>query len=137
MFAQGSGHLTVGASPKVIGKRNDAVTARIPLNVDAGYHVNSDKPPSEYLIPLKLTWTATGALQGGEVTFPKPSLLTVGDQKLTVFTGSFDLLAKFKVAPTAPAGPGVVTGKLRYQACNDTTCFPPKTVDVTVGYQVQ
>ena len=120
-----------------MGKRNDAVTAKIPITVDAGFHVNSDKPPSEYLIPLKLTWSNTGALQGGDITFPKATAMKVADQNLTVFTGNFELLAKFKVAPNAAAGPGVATGKLRYQACNDTTCFPPKTVDVTVGYQIQ
>jgi hypothetical protein len=28
-------------------------------------------------------------------------------------------------------------GKLHYQACNDRACFPPKTVEVTVPYQIQ
>jgi hypothetical protein len=43
----------------------------------------------------------------------------------------------FKVAANAPAGPGAAVGKLRYQACNDRACFPPKTVEVTVPYQIQ
>jgi hypothetical protein len=127
----------VGAASKVVGKRNEAVQAKIPVTVDAGFHVNSNKPPADYLIPLKLTWTSTGALTGGEIDFPKASSMKVADQILTVFTGNFDLVAKFKVPPTAAAGPGVAAGKLRYQACNDTTCFPPKTVDVTVSYQIQ
>jgi thiol:disulfide interchange protein DsbD len=111
---------------------------KIPVSIDAGFHVNSDKPSEEYLIPLKVKWTDTGALQGGDFVFPKPVSMTVaGEQKpLSVFEGSFDIVAKFKVAPNAPAGPGSAAGKLSYQACNAKMCFPPKTVDIAVSYSV-
>lgn len=107
------------------------------MSIDAGFHVNSNKPAEEFLIPLSLTWTSPGALVPGAVTFPKPSTEKVGDEQLSVFTGKFDLIANFKVAPNASAGPGSALGRLRYQACNSNTCFPPKTIDVTVPYQVQ
>ena len=64
----------MGEPQKVAGKRNAAVQVKIPVTVKEGYHVNSNKPSEEYLIPLKLTWTATGALEGGTVTYPKPVL---------------------------------------------------------------
>jgi hypothetical protein len=141
LFAQSSGYLTVGEPQKVVGKRNAAVQVQIPLVVKEGYHVNSNKPSEEYLIPLKLTWTSTGALEAGEVTYPKPLLekfeFSEPDKPLSVYMGKFDLVAKFKVAANAPAGPGVASGKLRYQACSNKACYPPKTVDVAVGYQVQ
>ena len=35
---------------------------------------------------------------------------------------------------SAPAGLGAVNGKLRYQACTDKMCLPPKTVDVRLVY---
>ena len=113
--------------------------AKVPVSVDPGFHVNSNTPNDEYLIPLKLTWTTTGALQGGQVVYPKPSMekYDFSEKPLSVFTGNFDLLVNFKVAPNAPAGPGMADGKLRYQACNSTTCFPPQTVEVKVPYQIQ
>jgi cytochrome c biogenesis DsbD-like protein len=139
LLAQGSGHLTVGEPAKVAGKRGASVQAKIPLSVDPGFHVNSNKPSDEYLIPLKLTWTSSGALEGGEVAYPKPTLekYEFSPKPLSVFTGNFNLTVNFKVAANAPAGPGAATGKLRYQACNDKACFPPKTVEVNVPYQVQ
>jgi hypothetical protein len=141
LFAQSSGYLTVGEPQKVVGKRNTAVQVQIPLVVKEGYHVNSNKPTEEYLIPLKLTWTSTGALEGGEITYPKPLMekfeFSEPDKPLSVYMGKFDLVAKFKVAANAPAGPGVASGKLRYQACSNKACYPPKTVDVAVGYQIQ
>ena len=105
----------------------------------SGYHVNSNTPSEEYLIPLKLTWTSTGALEGGAITYPKGALekYEFSEKPISVYTGNFDLTATFKVAATAPAGPGAAVGKLKYQACSNRACFPPKTVDVNVSYQVQ
>lgn len=139
LAAQTSGYLTAGQPAKVAGKRNASVQARIPLSVQAGYHVNSNTPSDEYLIPLKLTWTVPGALKPGVVVYPKPSLekYQFSEKPLSVLTGSFDLIANFQVSPDAPGGPGAAAGKLRYQACNDRACFPPKTIDITVPYQVQ
>jgi hypothetical protein len=134
LWAQNSAsYLTVGEPQKVAGQRNAAVVSRIPCTVQTGFHVNSDAPTYDYLIPLKLTWTSTGALTPGEVTYPKPSMekYAFTEKPLSVFTGKFDLIAHFQVAASAPAGPGMATGKLKYQACNDRACFPPKTVGVT------
>jgi len=116
------------------------VQTKIPVSIREGYHVNSNTPSEEYLIPLKLTWTSTGALEGGAVVYPKPALekFDFSDGKpISVFMGNFDLVASFKVAANAPAGPGIAAGKLRYQACSNKACYPPKTIDVSVPYQVQ
>lgn len=131
--------MSVGEPQKVAGSRNAAVQSKIPVSVQPGFHVNSNAPKEEYLIPLKLTWTALGALQGGQVAYPKASEVKYDfDEKpLSVFTGNFDLLVNFKVAPNAPGGPGIAAGKLRYQACNNTTCFPPLTVDIKIPYVVE
>jgi DsbC/DsbD-like thiol-disulfide interchange protein len=138
-LAQGSGYLTLGRLPKVAGARNAAVQVKIPCVVQTGYHVNSNSPADEYLIPLKLTWKSTGALEAGQITYPKPSLekYEFADKPLSVFTGSFEVTASFKVAANAPAGPGVAVGQLRYQACSDKACFPPKNIEVAIPYQVQ
>ena len=139
LLAQSSGYLRLGDLPKVIGKRGAAVQAKIPLAVRPGFHVNSNTPSEEYLIPLKLTWKSTGALEGGQIAYPKPSLekYEFSEKPLSVFTGNFDVVANFKVAANAPAGPGAAVGQLRYQACSDRACFPPKTIEVAIPYQVQ
>jgi len=139
-LAQNNGYLTIGEPSKVAGKRNATVQSKIPVSVKEGYHVNSNTPSEEYLIPLKLTWTATGALEGGTVTYPKPlqEKFDFSEGKpISVYMGNFELVANFKVAASAPAGPGIAAGKLKYQACSNKACYPPKTIDVNVPYQVQ
>ncbi len=108
------------------------------VTLKSGYHVNSNTPSEAYLIPLKLTW-ATGTLDTLEVVFPKPQMekYEFSPNPLSVFTGDFDVLTKFKVASSAPNGPGMVSGKLRYQACSHNACLPPKTIDVQLPVVIQ
>ena len=134
-----AGYLTAGEPQRVAGKRNAAVQSKITCSVQAGYHVNSNTPAEDYLIPLKLTWTVTGALEPGPVIYPTPRTekYEFSDKPLSVLTGRFDLTANFMVAANAPAGPGIATGKLRYQACNDRACYPPKTIDIAIPYRIE
>jgi len=139
LWAQGNQYLTAEAPQKLVAKRGSAVEAKIAVSVQPGFHVNSNTPSDAYLIPLTLKWVPDGALEPGEVVFPKPQMekYEFSDKPLSVFTGDFDLVAKFKVPAGAPRGPGIMLGKLRYQACNSNSCFPPKTVEVRLSYQVQ
>lgn len=131
--------MTAGEPRKVAGKRNDSVQSKIPCSVQAGFHVNSSTPAEDYLIPLKLTWTNTGALEPGAVIYPEPKMerYAFSDKPLSVLTGNFDLTVNFKVAANAPAGAGIAAGKLRYQACNDRACYSPKSIDIAIPYQIQ
>jgi DsbC/DsbD-like thiol-disulfide interchange protein len=140
LWAQNSGtsYLTAEAQ-KLVVKRGATADAKIAVSVQPNFHVNSNTPSDAYLIPLKLTWTPGGALEPGAVAFPKPRMekYEFSDKPLSVFTGDFDLTVKFKVPADAPQGPGIMVGKLRYQACNNNSCFPPKTAEVRLPYQVQ
>ena len=131
--------MTVGEPRTVAGKRNAAVQAKIPMAVRPGFHLQSNTPSEGFLIPLSLKWTSMGALEGGSVTYPKASMekYEFADKPYSVFTGNFELVANFKVAAHAPAGPGAAVGELVYQACSDRACYPRKTVKITVPYQIQ
>ena len=139
LLAQSSGHMKLGDLPKAAGKRGAAVRVIIPMTVDPGFHVNSNTPNEQYLIPLKVTWKDTGALEAGNIAYPKAAeeKYEFSEKPLSVFTGKFDVVATFKVKPDAPAGPGVAVGQVRYQACNDKACFPPKTIEIALPYSVQ
>jgi len=130
--------LSVAPPAKVAVKRGAAAQARVKVTLQPGYHVNSNTPAEDYLIPLRLTWEK-GPVQAGPVTYPKPHMekYSFSEKPLSVFTGDFELTTSLKAAPNTPAGPGILLGKLRYQACNDKACFPPKTVEVRLPYQVQ
>ncbi len=101
-----------------------------------GFHVNSDKPKDEFLIPLKLTWTG-GPLETQSVSYPKPEEITVGNQRVLVFTGNFQIQTKFQVPAGASNGAATMTGKLRYQACNSDMCFRPSSIEVRLPVSIE
>ncbi len=107
------------------------------MHLQPGYHVNSNTPNEEYLIPLRLKWEP-GPLAAVEVIFPKPEQknYSFSSKPVSVFTGDFVIITRFKVAADAAIGPGVEVGKLRYQACSNDTCYRPATVDVRLSYDV-
>ena len=136
-FAQGP-KLTVSEPQKVTLKRGSSATVKITAALNEGFHANSHTPSDENLIPLTLNWTP-GVAVAKDVVYPKPKMekYSFSDKPLSVVTGSFDLTTTFAVPASAPAGDGFLTGKLRYQACNDKACFPPKNVEVKVPVTVQ
>ena len=99
--------------------------------------MNSSTPTEKYLIPLTLKWTST-TVETENVEYPKPQSLKLAfeSKPLSILSGKFMFLTKFKVGLNTPAGPTTVTGKLRYQACNDKACFPPKTVEIKLPVNV-
>ena len=136
--AQISNVLTVNPPERIAGKRNEVVAATFELVLRPGYHVNSNTPSDEYLIPLKFTWQEGGA-QSVDVIFPKPQMekYEFSEKPLSVFSGTFKVEAKFKILSGAPAGTSTVNGKLRYQACSDKFCLPPKNIELKLPLYVR
>ncbi|MEK7750383.1 MAG: protein-disulfide reductase DsbD domain-containing protein [Acidobacteriota bacterium] len=137
-WAQTSGVVAAVTPPRTTGKRGGVMDARVTVQLRNGYHVNSNTPADDYLIPLRLTWAAA-PLEVAATTFPKPKLekYSFSAKPVSVFTGDFDILTRLKVPESVMQGPGVLLGKLRYQACNDNSCLPPKTIEVRLAYQIQ
>ena len=137
-FGQNNNVLSVSPPPRVHAKRGQEVTAPITAELQTGFHVNSNQPADEYLIPLKLTWVK-GPLETVQVSYPKPQMehFAFSQKPVSIFSGKFEIVTKFKASATAQPGMALMNGKLRFQACNDRECLPPKTVDVQFTVDVQ
>lgn len=101
------------------------------FRVKDGFHVNSNKPNSELLIPTTLKLSPPSELSAGAITFPTGKDISFPfdpSEKLNVYSDAFTVKAKLLAAQTALTGNFTVHGELRYQACSDNACYPPKTV---------
>ena len=129
--------VTVVAPEKVVVKRNAVQPLEFTIQVRNGYHVNSNKPADEYLIPLR--WTFEGPVSVSEVVYPAPKMqkFEFSQKPMSVYEGDFKTTAKVKVGPGVPVGTQLVVGKLRYQACNDRMCLPPRTLEVKVPVEIR
>ena len=136
--AQTSQVLSIAPPAKTNGKRSGEMEVRLTAQLKSGYHVNSNTPSEDYLIPLRLTWDAK-PLEVAAIQYPKPVLerYEFADKPLSVFTGDFDIVTRFKVPANAPSGLGILVGKLRYQACSEKLCLPPRNLDVRVTYELR
>ncbi len=104
------------------------------FRVTPGFHVNSNKPHSEFLIPTTLRLTAPTDIVIGVVNYPagvERSFPFAPTDKMSVYGSQF--VINFAMRPLASVIPGkyAVHGTLKYQACDDATCYPPKQIPVT------
>lgn len=130
--------LTVAPPERITAERGSTATATLHVRLLSGHHVNSTTPSDEFLIPLRLTWEPT-PLEVGEITFPEPVMETFSFSKtpLSVYTDDFEIRTQFRVPVGAPTGNRVITGKLRYQACTNVLCLPPKTIDIRQPVRIE
>ena len=109
-------------------------TARVGLDVtlNAGFHVNSDVPLDETLIPTVLTLDPPEGISVDVLAFPEPILVGVAgiEEPLAVFEEEFRIGVGLELAEGLSPGAYAVPGNLRWQACNDTMCFAPKNTPV-------
>jgi hypothetical protein len=136
---QEGGPLTVATPASTILKRGAAASIKIAVSLRSGYHVNSHSPNDEFLIPLTLRFDQAGPVKATEVNYPKPEQRDYGfsEKPVSVFTGNFVIITRLQAVAEAPAGAGVLAGKLRYQACTENLCLPPRTIEVRLPYEIR
>ena len=138
LWAQSNGVLTAAPRERLNIKRGSSAELKLNAQLQPGFHVNSNTPADEYLIPLKLTW-AKEPLEAEQITYPKPELekYAFSANPVSVFSGNFEIVTRFKAPPTAPPGLAIIAGKLRYQACNNKECLPPRTIDLRATVNIE
>jgi DsbC/DsbD-like thiol-disulfide interchange protein len=103
------------------------------FHVMTGFHVNSHTPTSPTLIATALTLQPANGVKAGELEYPagKPYSFSFdpGD-KLDVYAGDFTV----KLPVVAAEGAHTMEGTLKYQACDNASCYPPKTLPVKVEF---
>ena|SRR5271166_2965908 len=110
-------------------------TKDVPLDFRVGsdFHINSHTPKSPLLIPTALKLDPTAPVTVGGVKYPAGKDETFPfspDEKLNVYSGDFSINAQVKVAAGATAGTYPVKGELRFQACDRSACYPPRSLPV-------
>lgn len=115
-----------------------AAKGTVVLSIPGGLHVNSNRPNSEYAIPTTVRLTAQGARVSG-ATFPRGTnrKFQFSESAINVYEGT----VRFPFTVTVPAsfkGSTVrVRAVVRYQACTDEVCYPPRTKEVTLTANVR
>lgn len=137
VFAQaptGVAHITV--PPPIAARAHSTAVAVFDVKIDSGFHIQSNHPKLDYLIPSSLQVAPAGGIAVASVTWPAATdhKFSFASDSLAVFEGNLKVRVALR---TGAAGDHTLHGTFRYQACNDQMCRPPVTVPFTLQVDVQ
>lgn len=138
-FGKKAPSVTMSPAPVTTVTRGTTTTVSLNFHVAPGFHINSNKPAAEYLIPTTLKLDVPTDIVVGKTTYPpgeEMSFAFAPDEKLSVYSGDFTL--GVSVRPLASVLPSKYEfhGNLRYQACDNAACYPPKNLPVRFEVKV-
>ncbi|MGE3703910.1 MAG: thioredoxin family protein [Vicinamibacterales bacterium] len=107
--------------------------AAVKITLPEGFHVNSNKPRDESLIPIVLTVTPPPGVTVTEIVYPTPTDLKQrgAEQPLSVFEKEFTIGVALAVDAGAALGEVAIPARLRYQACDETMCYIPTSAETS------
>ncbi len=119
-------------------KSGNVISLILKVKLDEGWHINSNKPNEDYLIPTEVTISSDKPILISDVIYPEGKNVSFGftEQPVSVFEKNFDILLKLKVSDNLDAGKVKVHVKLKYQGCNEQSCLPPQIAEVPVEFEI-
>jgi len=108
------------------------IHAALRVRIQESWHVHSNKPLEEFLIPTLLTVTPPEGITLRGVFYPEPVLLELdfSDEPLAVFENEFVIGIALEIGPGVAPGTYPIAGALQYQACDDKSCVAPNTLEM-------
>src|SRR6185312_1761715 len=129
--------LSVPAIPNIV--RGTPGKAELHFHITPGFHINSNTPSEEYLIPTALRMDAPTDIVVGRIIYPTGQNITLPfapDLKLNVYSGEFSVLVTVRPLSSVLPGKYALRGRLKYQACDKAACYPPKELPVNFEVKV-
>jgi hypothetical protein len=139
-LAQGSSpSVSVAPIPTVVAARGNKAPFSVEMQVNKGFHVNSNKPLDELLMPTVVHLSPPEGIMIMNIEYPEAEQLALpfmGNDKLSVYSGHFVVTAEVRIPKAAPLGTQRVRGEVKYQACDNRQCFPPKSTPLEFDVKV-
>jgi DsbC/DsbD-like thiol-disulfide interchange protein len=111
-------------------------TLELRFQVVPGYHVNSHTPKSQLLIPTVVTLQPAPGVKTAALEYPAGKSYSFSfdpGNKLDIYADSFTV----KLPVIAAPGQHTIDGSLRYQACDNAACYPPRILPVKVLFNAK
>lgn len=110
----------------------------VKINIKDSWHINSDKPKEDYLIPSQVNIQIPEGFRLEKTNYPPAEEIKLGfsDTPLSAWQGEILIGSLFSVDKNISEGSYKLIINFDYQACNDMTCLPPSSVTDTLIVQV-
>lgn len=106
--------------------------------IQSGFHINSNKPTEEYLIPTVIKFNPLENASFGKVIYPKEKMasFSFSEEELAVYEDKVVFYSQVMFSDAISLGKILVEGTLSYQACNDQNCFAPTDVTFEIPLEI-
>ena len=117
---------------------NSKLKIAVKVNIESGWHINSNSPNDEFLIPTSFDLLTDRDFEITTIKYPDSTILNLSfsDEPVSVFEGEFFIGVIIDVPEDLELGDLQIPVELYYQACNDQTCEPPQAVKSTIEISV-
>ena len=109
------------------------------FRVARGFHINSNQPKQEYLKKTELKLDAPTDIVIGRITYPAGqdrSFPFAPNDKLSVYSGDFAVGVTVRPLHNVLPAKYAIHGFLKYQACDNAACYPPKQLPVSFEVKI-
>jgi thiol:disulfide interchange protein DsbD len=116
----------------------EAFKLALVTTIRPGFHINSHEPEDEFLVPTVAEFDAAEGIGWEPVFYPIPvwESLTFSEKRVSVYQGTVSMIVVGKVNEDLPPGQISLSGRLRYQPCDDKACYMPETVEFSTALRV-
>jgi hypothetical protein len=131
--------VTVAPVDPLTVTRGRAGSVSLHFRVAPGFHINSNTPKSEFLIPTTLRIDAPTDIAITRLRYPAGKDMSfpfAPDEPLNVYSGDFTVTMAVRPLHTVFPGKYAIHGELKYQACDNAACYPPKKLPVDFDVKV-
>jgi len=108
------------------------------LNLEEGWHVNSDRPSQDFLIGTELVIEEIEGILVSEIQYPpsKRYNFDFSEEPVDVFEGEAPIFVTLSAAENIGPGSYEFSGSLRIQACDNEVCLAPTTVEISIPVEI-
>ena len=99
----------------------------VEMSIAEGWHINSNQPLEDFLIPTKIKFDETEGIAFGKIRYIEPELrkFSFSETKMSVYEGKIYVLTTITIFPDFNIDELKISGNVYYQACNDESCLAP------------
>ena len=112
--------------------------AAVILKVQAGYHINDNAPLDEFIFPTSVSIDDGPEFEVVEIYYPpgRRARYSYSEAELVVYDGEAVLGVLLKAKDGLAPGAKTLKAVLSYQACDNTSCLPPKELAFEIAVPV-
>ena len=115
--------------------------ARMIVRIRPGFHVQANPAAEEFLVPLTVELSERPPVKLGLPVYPAGRLHRLRGATGDLLTSAGEVTLRVPLRATAEGGRGrdevvILSGTLRYQACDDRVCLRPSTVPIRLPVRV-